>query len=54
MGVRIKDFEMPNGCDECKCKFINEKGEPCCIFTRLDVTDLFLLRHDMCPLEKGE
>lgn len=55
MSVKIKDFKMPETCEDCPFSMININDERLCLVTRdkdLIVTDLFLLRHDECPLEE--
>lgn len=55
MAVVIKNIDMPESCKDCPFNwpFKPEKmdGITYCQLTGLDTTDLFLLRHDMCPLE---
>ena len=52
MGVKIKNWIIPESCDDCPFSMVNVKyGKRKCWFTDLDVTDLFLCRHDLCPME---
>lgn len=51
MAVVIKDFKLPESCDDCQFNWadIHEDTSHCEI-KKLDTTDLILCRHDECPL----
>lgn len=51
MSVVIKDFKLPESCDECQFNRCNTVDDTChCEIKYLDTTGLFICRHDKCPL----
>lgn len=51
MGVVIKDFKLPESCDECQFNRCNTVDDTChCEIKYLDTTGLFICRHDKWPL----
>lgn len=57
MAVVIKNMDMPESCYDCRfnryCQVQPyENNRTYCTLSGLNTTDLFLLRHDMCPLEE--
>lgn len=58
MAVKIKGMKLPESCEDCPFTYKNIIGEKVCNarfdyrLPTLVVTDLFLVRHDECPLEE--
>ena len=50
--VIIDGYEMPESCDECLLKAISTFGFEYCIFHKQYVDELFLTRHELCPLKE--
>lgn len=50
--VKINNFTMPESCNDCQLKHEGKySGHYICNLTRQFVDGLFLIRHDMCPLD---
>lgn len=54
MVVKIKNWDIPESCYDCPLNLVNQFGERKCWFTDCNVSDLFLIRHDECPMEESE
>lgn len=55
MAVIIKDMKMPESCDDCLFNWCDiHTGISYCEIKNLDTTDLFLLRHEDCPLTDAD
>ena len=50
--IVIERFKMPESCDTCPLKRTTTFGNEACIFHKQFVDDLFLIRHDLCPLRE--
>lgn len=51
MDVVIKNFKLPESCDDCQFNWSNIHNDTShCEIKDLNTTDLFLCRHDECPL----
>lgn len=52
--IIIDGFEMPESCEECTLKRTTTFGNEACIFHKQFVDNLFLVRHDLCPLREAK
>lgn len=53
MAILIEDMKMPESCGECPFNFEDEFGrEWCAVRPSMRVDDLFLIRHEDCPLRE--
>ena len=54
MSVIVKGMTMPESCEDCRflCDFGSHYKICGAVDRELIVTDLFLVRHDECPLEE--
>lgn len=54
MAVIVKGMDMPESCEDCRfCVPFSAGTNICCASNQeMDVTHLFLVRHDECPLEE--
>ena len=51
MDVVIKNFKLPESCDDCQFNWSNIHNDTShCEIKDLNTTGLFLCRHDECPL----